>query len=51
MGLLVLSNQEQFIGEFKHDLAEGVGEYLKNDGSVIKGIWSKNKLIKVIEQP
>lgn len=49
MGLLVLSNQEQFVGQFKDDMAEGIGEYLRLDGSVVKGIWHKNKLVKIIE--
>lgn len=50
MGLLLLSNHEQFIGEFRNDMAEGMGEYLKIDGTTVKGIWHHNKLVKIIEQ-
>ena len=45
----MLSNQEQFVGEFKNDMAEGMGEYLRSDGTTVKGVWHRNKLVKTIE--
>jgi hypothetical protein len=30
-------------------MAEGEGEYLKIDGTMIKGIWRKNKLIQILD--
>lgn len=30
-------------------MAEGMGEFLTLDGTVVKGIWHKNKLIQIFE--
>ena len=48
-GVLVLSNGEEFIGNFQRDMAEGYGEFTKINGEVQKGVWKQNKLVSIIE--
>lgn len=43
--MLVMTNGEQFIGEFRNDVAWGHGQYYKMDGSVVKGVWEDNHLM------
>ena len=48
MGLLVLSNGEEYMGNFCGDMANGYGEYRRKDGTVVRGEWKNNKLAKLL---
>jgi hypothetical protein len=37
---------EKFMGTFADDRAEGEGIFYKKSGDIIKGIWSKNRLVE-----
>lgn len=37
------------MGEFKNDMIDGIGEFIRSDRSVVKGRWKQNKLISLIE--
>lgn len=40
LGKLMLSNGEYYEGEFKNDLVSGKGTFFKQDGTIVKGVWS-----------
>ena len=40
-----MSNGEVFEGTFEGDYAEGEGVFSRTNGQIIRGRWSKNKLI------
>jgi hypothetical protein len=46
-GKLYLSNGEVFEGHFKEDMVEGEGVLTRDNGSRVRGIWRKNKLLRM----
>ena len=47
-GKLMLSNGEFYEGEFKNDQVNGKGQFHRQDGSVVKGMWSEGFFIREI---
>jgi hypothetical protein len=47
-GKLLLSNGEEFVGNFVWDMVEGEGKFTTLKGDEIHGIWKNNKLTKVL---
>lgn len=46
-GKFFLSNGEIFEGNFKDDMIDGEGILCRLNGSRIKGLWRKNKLLRM----
>jgi hypothetical protein len=46
-GKWYLSNGEVFEGHFKDDMVDGEGLLNRENGTRIRGIWRKNKLIRL----
>ena len=46
-GKLFLSNGEVFEGHFKEDMVDGEGVLTRDNGSRVRGIWRKNKLLRM----
>lgn len=38
-GTLILTNQEQYFGEFEDGMVHGEGEFTTAEGQVVKGKW------------
>jgi hypothetical protein len=47
-GRLVLSNGEEYEGEFRNDLVHGRGHFRKLDGTVVRGLWEEGIFVREI---